>query len=150
MEPRDDGPGPSRVAVRGAYGRGGIAILKVLLAEDELFQREAFAAIFEAANKRLMCQRIQFELTQVASATAVLELLAETTDWQLVLLDVVMPDVCGTEIIQDVRATLGDTVPVLMISSERHMGLVQNCLKAGADMCATPHPSSDPSHLARD
>ena len=29
-----------------------------------------------------------------------LHMLAETTNWQLVLLDVFMPDLCGTEIIQ--------------------------------------------------
>ena len=88
-----------------------IAVLKVLIAEDERFQREAFAALFEAANRRLASQAIQlnrrlasqaiqFDLTQVASATAVLDMLAETTNWQLVLLDVFMPDLCGTEIIQ--------------------------------------------------
>jgi response regulator of citrate/malate metabolism len=43
---------------------------------------------------------VQFELTQVASANAVVDMLAETTDWQLILLDVYMPDVCGTEILQ--------------------------------------------------
>ena len=79
---------------------GRIAVLKVLVAEDERFQREAFAALFEAANRRLWSQGIQFALTQVASASAVIDMLAETTDWQLVLLDVFMPDVCGTEIIQ--------------------------------------------------
>lgn len=77
-----------------------IAVLKVLIAEDERFQREAFAALFEEANRRLASQAIQFDLTQVASATAVLDMLAETTNWQLVLLDVFMPDLCGTEIIQ--------------------------------------------------
>tara|TARA_B110001469_G_C9384639_1_gene199087 strand:- start:38 stop:367 length:330 start_codon:yes stop_codon:yes gene_type:complete len=77
-----------------------IAVLKVLIAEDERFQREAFAALFEAANRRLASQAIQFDLTQVASATATLDMLAETTNWQLVLLDVFLPDLCGTEIIQ--------------------------------------------------
>ena len=96
---QEAGSGPSCPEVPQRCGRG-IAILKVLLAEDERFQREAFAALFEAANRRLTDQRIQFELTQVASAHAVLEMLAETTDWQLVLLDVFMPDLCGTEIIQ--------------------------------------------------
>ena len=79
---------------------GRTAILKVLVAEDERFQREAFAAVFNKANSKLEGQGIQFELTQVASANAVIDMLAETTDWQLILLDVFMPDVCGTEIIQ--------------------------------------------------
>ena len=80
---------------------GRTAILKVLVAEDERFQREALAAVFNKANSKLAGQGVvQFELTQVASANAVIDMLAETTDWQLILLDVFMPDVCGTEIIQ--------------------------------------------------
>ena len=79
---------------------GRTAILKVLVAEDERFQREAFAAVFQKANSKLEGQGIQFELTQVASANAVIDMLAETTDWQLILLDVFMPDKVGTEIIQ--------------------------------------------------
>jgi hypothetical protein len=36
---------------------------------------------------------------------------------------------------------MGDKVPVLMISASRHLGLVHNCLAAGADMCADPTPT---------
>ena len=80
---------------------GRTAIVKVLVAEDERFQREALAAVFNKANSKLAGQGVvQFELTQVASANAVVDMLAETTDWQLILLDVYMPDVCGTEILQ--------------------------------------------------
>ena len=46
---------------------------------------------------------------------------------------------------------MGDKVPVLMISASRHLGLVHNCLKAGADMCAAgprSHPNS--AHYAPD
>ena len=50
---------------------------------------------------------------------------------------------------QNVRQTLGDKVPVLMISASRHLGLVHNCLKAGADMCADPHSDPNTVHLAR-
>ena len=67
---------------------GRTAILKVLVAEDERFQREAFAAVFNKANSKLEGQGIQFELTQVASANDVIDMIAETTDWQLILLDV--------------------------------------------------------------
>ena len=42
---------------------------------------------------------------------------------------------------QSIRQTLGDKVPVLMISASRHLGLVHNCLAAGADMCAEPTPN---------
>ena len=99
------------------------------------FQRDAFAALFSAANKRLR-EKLKFELTLVTSADEVLSSIRETTDWQLVLLDINMPGTSGAEIIADVRAALGDRVPVLMISGAADMGAVHNCLQQGADLCA--------------
>ena len=114
---------------------GGAGVLRVLLAEDEQFQRDAFAALFSAANKRLR-EKLKFELTLVSCADEVLSSIRETTDWQLVLLDINMPGTSGAEIIADVRAALGDRVPVLMISGAADMGAVHNCLQQGADLCA--------------
>lgn len=114
---------------------GGAGVLRVLLAEDEQFQRDAFTALFSAANKRLG-EKLKFELTLVCCADEVLSSIRETTDWQLVLLDINMPGTSGAEIIADVRAALGDRVPVLMISGAAHMGAVHNCLRQGADLCA--------------
>jgi len=40
-----------------------------------------------------------------------------------------------------VRMTLGDKVPVLMVSAAAQMGAVHTCLQRGADLCAAA-PSS--------
>ena len=125
------------LAALGAPSSAGLdpVVLRVLLAEDEAFQRDSLEAIFEAANNRLG-GRLRFELTQVSSAAGVLEALRGSTDWQLVLLDIYMPEVMGHEIIRDVQLALGDKVPVLMISAAAHMGAIHQCLRLGADMCA--------------
>ena len=117
--------------------------LRVLVAEDEAFHRDAFEALFQRANKRLE-GRLRFEVTQVTSAAGVLETLRNSTDWQLVLLDVYMPDIMGHEIIEDVRNALGDKVPVLMVSAGAELGAIHHCLNLGADMCVAR------IHLPRD
>ena len=117
--------------------------LRVLVAEDEAFHRDAFEALFQRANKRLE-GRLRFEVTQVTSAAGVLETLRNSTDWQLVLLDVYMPDIMGHEIIEDVRNALGDKVPVLMVSACAELGAIHHWLNLGADMCVAR------IHLPRD
>ena len=112
-------------------------LLRVLIAEDEEFQRESLEAMFKSANNSL-AGSVFFDARLVPSADQVLETLRQDTNWQLVMLDVFMPGRHGDEIIGDVRSILGDKVPVLMISAGAQMGAVQRCLRLGADMYAPP------------
>ena len=110
-------------------------VLRVLIAEDEEFQRESLDAMFKSANNSL-AGSIFFDARLVPSADQVLETLRQDTNWQLVMLDVFMPGRHGDEIIGDVRSILGDKVPLLMISAGAQMGAVQRCLRLGADTYA--------------
>ena len=78
------------------------------MAEDEQFQRDAFEALFAAANRRL-AGKLLFSVRIVSCADEVMAAIQETTDWQLVLLDIHIPGTSGgpgpggTEIIMDVK-----------------------------------------------
>ena len=111
----------------------GTVVLRVLIAEDEEYQRESLEALFKSANSSLFGS-VYFDAHLVSSAEECLETLRRDADWQLVMLDIFMPGRRGDEIIGDVRATLGDKVPLLMISANAQMGAVQRCLRLGADL----------------
>ena len=108
-------------------------VLRVLIAEDEQFQRESLEAMFKSANSSLF-GRVYFHARIVCSAEEVLETLRTDVDWQLVMLDIFMPGRHGDEIIGDVRSILGEKVPLLMISAGTQTGAVQRCLRLGADL----------------
>ena len=108
-------------------------LLRVLIAEDEQFQRESLEAMFKSANSALFGS-VSFDARIVCSADEVLETLRTDVDWQLVMLDIFMPGRRGDEIIGDVRSILGEKVPLLMISAGTQMGAVQRCLRLGADL----------------
>ena len=116
-------------------------VLRVLIAEDEQFQRSTLEALFKTANSSLHGS-VYYDAHLVSSASEVLETLRRDIDWQLVILDIFMPDRCGDEIIGEVRSVLGEKVPLLMISAVSEMGAVQRCLRVGADLCV-----AKPLHL---
>tara|TARA_B110001452_G_scaffold12492_1_gene10278 strand:- start:218 stop:886 length:669 start_codon:yes stop_codon:yes gene_type:complete len=108
-------------------------VLRVLIAEDEPFQRESLEAMFKSVNSSLFGS-VYFDARIVCSADEVLETLRTDVDWQLVMLDIVMPGRRGDEIIGDVRSILGEKVPLLMISAPgTQMAAVHRCLRLGAD-----------------
>ena len=93
---------PARSEASSVDQRGTAAVLRVLLVEDEQFQRDAFEALFASANRRLG-GKLLFSVKLVSCASEVMEAIQETTNWQLVLLDINMPGISGSEIITDVR-----------------------------------------------
>ena len=108
-------------------------VLRVLIAEDEAYQRESLEAMFKSANNTLLGS-VYFGARIVSSAEEVLETLRADVDWQLVMLDIFMPGRHGDEIIGDVRAILGEKVPLLMFSAAAQMDAVKHCLQLGADL----------------
>jgi two-component system, NarL family, invasion response regulator UvrY len=98
-------------------------MLKILLADDHPMVR--------AGLRRILSEdRSVTEIGEAASGSETLEKL-RLQSWDLLILDINMPDRSGLDILRNVRATYADTkVLVLSGLSERQYAL--NVLKAGA------------------
>ena len=53
--------------------------------------------------------------------------------FDLVLLDIMLPGASGEDILEDIRALLGDTVAIVMVSCHAQEETVQHCMLLGAD-----------------
>jgi len=89
-----------------------------------------------AENREMLARRLGregFEVLRAAGGAEALTLL-ETTNVDLVLLDVMMPDINGYDVLQRLKANerLRD-IPVLMISSLDEEESVARCIELGAD-----------------
>ena len=87
-------------------------------------------------NREMLARRLRRQQYDVATAdggTTALELLA-STPVDLVLLDVMMPDLDGYAVLQRLKADAGlRDIPVLMISALDDMDSVVRCIQLGAD-----------------
>jgi signal transduction histidine kinase len=85
----------------------------------------------EILSRRLKQQGHQVELAD--SGVQALVMLSENS-FDLVLLDVMMPDMDGYEVLQQVKSNLSmNTVPVIMISACADIDYVINCIEMGAE-----------------
>jgi DNA-binding response OmpR family regulator len=84
----------------------------------------------------------------VASAIADARKLLTDGHYDMVLLDLNLPDGNGFDLLRDIRKDLGFTVPVLVLSGLRQEDSVVRGLELGADDYVTK-PFSPPELLAR-
>jgi len=76
---------------------------------------------------------ISFETEVCSSAEEAHALLRRRRDFHIVVLDVVMPDINGDDLLPSLRAILGEQVAVVMASAYGQISLVQRCILRGAD-----------------
>ena len=76
---------------------------------------------------------IRFETEVCSSAEDAHALLRRRRDFHVVVLDVVMPDINGDDLLPSLRAILGEQVAVVMASAYGQISLVQRCILRGAD-----------------
>jgi NIMA (never in mitosis gene a)-related kinase len=99
--------------------------IKILVAEDDNFQRLALIDILELCHYGVTA----LENGKLARD----ELMREDANYDLVLLDLMMPEMDGLELLSFMRQTdkLKD-VPVIMMSSDGEMASVATCMSTGA------------------
>jgi DNA-binding NarL/FixJ family response regulator len=97
--------------------------MRILIADDH--------PVVRAGLRQILAEAIQpLQTAEAANAAEVLHAL-ETGCWDLLLLDVSMPDRGGIDILKDVKARL-PRLPVLMLSAHSEEQFAVRALRAGA------------------
>lgn len=118
-----------------ANGRG-----RILVADDEPHIRRILATLLEAAS---------FEVHSVADGPTALEQLEGDTEYDLVLLDIMMPGASGLEVLGKVRGLEHrKSVPVLILTAKGQDADRDEAFNLGADDFVTK-PFSPKKLLAR-
>jgi two-component system chemotaxis response regulator CheY len=99
--------------------------MKALVIDDSRSAREMLADIL---------QEIGFEVLKAKDAREGMAILAEIRSADVVLVDWLMPEMNGLELIRAVRANPAyDRVPLMMVTTETEMPQVALALEAGAN-----------------
>ena len=109
--------------------------LRVLVVEDDEMQRAVLANLFAAANRSNVIHGtpVRFETEVVGSADDALRRIVLDRTFDLVVLDIFMPERSGVDVLPQVRQILGPRAAVVMISSDAKMDLLARCILLGAD-----------------
>lgn len=125
--PPSQGLPQEKVACGDTRGRRDAALsgaARILVVDDVAVNREIL--------KRRLIRR-GFEISEAAGGREALEIIgSEPVD--LVLLDIMMPDLDGLEVVRIVRRTLStEELPIIMVSARSFSEDVTQCLELGAN-----------------
>ncbi len=103
----------------------GMKSLKILLAEDNPVNQEVISEVLQRAGHSVQL---------VADGEKALDALSSETHFDLVLLDMNMPEVSGLDVLKEFRFvdTSGNT-PVVMLSADAMPDTIRQCREAGAN-----------------
>jgi len=127
-------PGSGEAGPTAAEGAPEQVEVRVLVVEDDPLQRRFIDTLFKAANepKQGCPLPLRFVTTVVSSAQEALRTLRDRT-FQLILIDVIMPDMSGAELLPLVRKAVASTTAVLMVSAVSRVDVVERCVRDKAD-----------------
>ncbi len=101
-----------------------ISHAKILLVDDQELNRDVLA-------HRL--SKTGYQITSLGNGQETLDLL-EKEEFDLILLDIMMPDISGIEVLTKIRAAgKHNNTPVIMITAIEDVKTVNECINAGAD-----------------
>ena len=133
-----DLPEPARNVLQRLYVSSTALVgKKALLIDDDIRNIFALTTVLEAHEMKVCAAE---------TGGAALELLATTPDIDVVLTDVMMPEMDGYETIRAIRRKLRhDALPIIAVTAKAMKGDREKCLEAGAsDYIAKP---VDAEHL---
>jgi HAMP domain-containing protein/signal transduction histidine kinase/CheY-like chemotaxis protein len=126
----------ARKILEGTRDDAELAGKKVLIVDDDL--RNLFALIS-------VLERWKMQVFRAESGEQALEILKQTPDMDLVLMDIMMPDMDGYETIQAIRRQEAfGKLPIIAVTAKAMKSDRQKCLLAGAsDYVAKPVPAEE-------
>ena len=99
--------------------------MKILLIDDDVFLRDMYATKFTE------CGHI---VDAAENATTALSKLQQTQDFDVILLDMIMPGLTGTELIGEIKARYPETKSkFIMLSNQGQQEDIDGAMAAGAD-----------------
>lgn len=102
----------------------GSAPMQILIVDDNERNIFALSAVLQAKG---------YTCVSAASARLGLDILAANKDIGVVLVDMMMPEMDGYEMISRIKANYGKSVPVIAVTAQAMRGDRERCLEAGAD-----------------
>ena len=118
-----------------------VGTVRVLVVEDDPLQQTALAGLFEGANRKIDGM-VRYEVVFADNGAQTLQILSEQT-FSLILLDLLLPDIQGQELIPTIREIVGIDVAIVIATAYSHISLVQVCVRRGADIFMVKPLGSD-------
>jgi len=126
-----------------------VGTINVLVVEDDEMQRLVLDKLFTAANGKndgIVTFDVTFAAT-AAEAVATLEA-PKCVQFSIILLDMMLPDLNGYDLLPKIRALVGESVAILVASLHTQIELVQLCVSRGADaFLVKPLGSDEVRHI---
>ena len=122
---------PSWTAGQAPYPVARLGRVRILLVEDDEQQLHLIKTYFDRANEKEE-EAVTFIVSCASSAEeAMAAIKSETFD--LILLDMLLPDLNGYDLLPALRDRVGSDCAIVMCSVDSQMSLVQLCVRRGAD-----------------
>lgn len=93
-----------------------LGTIRILIVEDDLMQQKTLVSLFAEANE-VHNGAVKYVTTIVRNAGMALATLATQNDFNIILLDAILPDVNGYDLLPRLREVAGPLVAVLMLSA---------------------------------
>jgi CheY-like chemotaxis protein len=123
-----------------------IGEINVLVIEDDEQQRELLGLLFCQANEKNGAT-VRFVVTFASLAAEALAII-ERQDFHLILLDLVLPDKPGHDLLSELRVHVDPEVAIVIATAHSQTALVQLCVSRGADaFLVKPLGSAEVQHI---
>ena len=125
-----------------------IGTINVLVIEDDEQQRVVLGMLFSRANEK-NGRSVRFDVTFASLASEALAIVERhEKDFHLILLDLVLPDKHGHELLPELRVHVGPEVAIVIATAHSQTALVQLCVSRGADaFLVKPLGSTEVQHI---